>query len=85
MSYLIREGNIDGALELPGYKPDGTFNLNQTGTYDFVASDVVSLKVLETGIACKLASSNTDYPNNGMNTRNTTWKSRAILPGIETS
>jgi len=85
MSYLIREGNIEGALELPGYKPDGTFNLNQTGTYDFVASDVVSLKVLETGIACKLASSNTDYPNNGMNTRNTTWKSRAILPGIETS
>ena len=85
MSYLIREGNVEGALELPGYTPEGRFNLNSTGTYDFVLSDVASLKVLETAVACKLATSNSDYPNNGMNTRNTNWKSRAILPGIETS
>lgn len=84
-SYVIREPNAKGALDLPAYTPDGKFQLNKAGGFDFVLSDVNELIVLETALWCKLATSDSSYPNNAMNTRKTAWKSRCILPGLQTS
>lgn len=84
-TYVLRGENVAGALALPGYLPDGTYNLNKVGYFDFVVADVHTLNVLFTMLACKLSTSSVDFPARGLNTRSTTWRTRSIVPGVFTS
>lgn len=84
-TYVIREGGNPGALYTPGWQPDGTFNLNTAGAFDFVVADVDSLTVLFTMLHVKLGTQGVQFPARGLNTKTTTWRVSRILPGLNTS
>ncbi len=84
-TYVVREGEHPGALWTPGWQADGTLNINTAGLFEFSVIDVDTFQVLMTALNCKLSSQNAQYPNQGLNTRGTSWMLTHILPGLETS
>lgn len=84
-TFVLRGENIDGALQTPGWQWDGSNNINKAGYFDFVIMDLHSLEVLFTLIACKFGTQDVDFPNQGLNTKTTTWRTTRVLPGLQTS
>lgn len=84
-TYVLREGDVDGALPTAGWQADGTFNLNTAGESDWVMADVDTLRVLVTCLGTKQATENIQFPTRGLNTKGTTWRASRVLPGLETS
>ena len=84
-TFLLLGENVNGALFLPGWQADGSYNLNTAGSFDFTITNVYTGVVLKTALKCKLATESLAVPNRGLLTNATTWKSARILPGIQTS
>jgi hypothetical protein len=84
-TYVIRRGNEPGALATTGWTPDGQFNMNTAGEFDFVIADVNDLTILFTALGCKTSTESAQFPSRGLNTKSLTFRSSRILPGLETS
>lgn len=84
-TYVIRRASEPGALKTPGWQPDGTFNANTAGAFDFVIADVHSLTVLFTLLGCKLSTQGAQFASRGLNTKTTNWRATRAIPGLATS
>lgn len=84
-TFVLRSKALAGALTTTGWQPDGTYNLNTAGSFDFVIADLNTLEVLFTLMACKNNTINTQFPARGLNTRATQWKVSRIIPGLNVS
>ncbi|HNR90666.1 MAG TPA: hypothetical protein PKM65_20185 [Spirochaetota bacterium] len=84
-TYVLRGADIPGALKAPGWQPDGSCTINTAGLFDFALLDLHTLEVLFTLIACKIGTTNVQFPARGLNTKATTWRVMRALPGLQTS
>jgi hypothetical protein len=84
-TYLLLGEDVQGALSIPGWRPDGTSNINSSGYYAFTAIDIHTLTVLLTALGCKPGGRNVNIAVGALNTLGTRWQSKAVLPGLQTS
>jgi hypothetical protein len=84
-TYLLRARNEPGALYTTGWQPDGSFNLNTAGAFDFAFADLGTLDILLTCLSCKNSTIDTAFPARGLNTKQVSWRVSRVIPGLETS
>lgn len=86
-TYLLRGADIAGNLSLPGWQPDGSNNINapETGLYTFTGLDVHALTVLFTIMGAKYGGGDLAVSQGALMTRQTRWRGRHLLPGLQTS
>lgn len=86
-TFLLRGADIAGSISLPGWQPDGINNINDpdTGLYTFTGLDVHSLTVLFTVLGAKYGGGDLAIAQGALMTRQTRWRARMMLPGLETS
>jgi hypothetical protein len=84
-TFLLLGEDISGALSIPGWRPDGTNNINNSGYYTFTGLDIHTLSALFTIIGCKPAGRDLNIAVGALNTLSTRWMGRAMLPGLQTS
>lgn len=84
-TFLLRGADIAGSLSLPGWQADGTININSAGLYTFTMLDVHNLTVLHTLIGCKYGGGDLTIAQGSLITRQTRWRARYALPGLDIS
>jgi hypothetical protein len=83
--FLLRGANIEGSVSLPGWQSDGNNNINSSGLYTFTGIDVHTLTVLFTVIGAKYGGGDLTVAQGSLMTRQTRWRARMMLPGLQTS
>lgn len=84
-TFLLRGADVSGAVSIPGWQPDGSNNINNAGLYTFTGLDVHTLTVLFTILGVKYNGGDTTVAQGSLMTRQTRWRSRMLLPGLQTS
>lgn len=84
-TFLLRGADVSGAVSIPGWQPDGSNNINRAGLYTFTGLDVHTLTVLFTILGVKYGGGDTTVAQGSLMTRQTRWRSRMLLPGLQTS
>lgn len=86
-TFLLRGADVAGNVSLPGWQPDGNNNINSpdTGLYTFTGLDVHSLTVLFTILQAKYGGGDLAVTQGALMTRQTRWRARQMLPGLQTS
>ena len=83
-TFLLRGDDLTGAISLPGWKNDGTIDINSNGLYDFVGTDASKLTALFSLIGCQYTGGSLKIAQGELMTRATKWKAYRMLPGIKT-
>jgi hypothetical protein len=84
-SFLLRGTDIEGSLSLPGWKNDGSNDINNSGLYTFTGIDIHTLTTLFTVIGAAYAGSDLTVAQGSLMTRGSRWRGRMLLPGLQTS
>lgn len=84
-TFLLRGADIAGSVSLPGWQPDGTQNINSAGLYTFTGLDIHTLNVLFTAVGCKYGGGDLTIAQGSLMSRQTRWRARYLLPGLQTS
>lgn len=84
-TFLLRGAGITGSVSIPGWQPDGNNNINSAGLYTFTGLDVHTLTVLFTVMGVKYGGGDTTVAQGSLMTRQTRWRARMLLPGLQTS
>jgi len=84
-TFLLLGEDIEGALSVPGWRPDGSNNINSAGYYAFTVMDIHTLTVLSTALGCKPSGRDLNIAVGALNTLQTRWRSKLVLPGLQTS
>jgi hypothetical protein len=84
-TFVIRGQNVPGALYKTGFLPNGNYNANTTGEFDFTVVDTENLTVLYSMLRAKMGGSDIAFPARGLNTDSTNWRCTRVVPGLFTS
>lgn len=84
-TFLLRGADIDGSVSIPGWQPDGNNNINSAGLYTFTGLDVHTLTVLFTIMGVKYGGGDLTVAQGALMNRQTRWRARMVLPGLQTS
>lgn len=84
-TFLLRGADVQGSVSIPGWQPDGSNNINSSGLYTFTGLDVHTLTILFTILGVKYGGGDTTVAQGSLMTRQTRWRSRMLLPGLQTS
>lgn len=84
-TFVLRGADVPGAIYQPGWQPDGTYNSNTAGEFDFAVVDTELNTVLLTMLRSKLGTSNIAFPARGLNTNSLNWRCTRVIPGLQTS
>ena len=84
-TFLLLGSDIEGALSLPGWMPDGNNNINSSGLYNFTLLNVHTLTVLATVMGAKYGGGKLTVAKGELLKRSTKWKGRALIPGLQIS
>jgi hypothetical protein len=84
-TFLLRGADVAGNVSIPGWQPDGSININSAGLYTFTILDVHDLTVLGTIIGAKYGGGDLSVAQGQLMTRQTRWRARYMLPGLQTS
>ena len=84
-TFLLRGADIAGSVSIPGWQPDGSMNINSAGLYTFTCLDIHTLTVLLTCMGVKYGGGDTTIAQGSLMTRQTRWRSRMVIPGLQTS
>lgn len=84
-TFLLLGEDISGALSVPGWQPDGTNNINNSGFYTFTGLDIHTLTVLFTVLGCKMGGRDINIAVGALNTASTRWMGKMLLPGLQVS
>jgi hypothetical protein len=84
-TFLLKGTDIAGSVSLPGWQSDGTCNINSAGLYTFTGLDVHTLTVLFTLSGTKYGGGDVTIAQGALMTRQTNWRARMLLPGLQTS
>lgn len=84
-TFLLRGADIAGSVSLPGWLSDGNNNINSSGLYTFTILDIHTLIVLATIVGVKYGGSDTNVAQGALMNRQTRWRARMSLPGLQSS
>ena len=84
-TYLLRGADIEGSVSTPGWQSDGNNNINSAGLYTFTGLDVHTLSVLFTCVGVKYGGGDTTVAQGSLMAKNTNWRARMLLPGLQSS
>jgi len=84
-TFLLRGADIAGSVSIPGWLPSGNNNINSSGLYQFTGLDIHTLTVLFTCIGVKYGGGDTTVAQGSLMSRQTRWRCRKVLPGLQTS
>ena len=84
-TFLLRGADISGSVSTPGWQSDGNNNINSAGLYTFTGLDIHTLTVLFTLIGAKYGGGDTTIAQGALMNKQTRWRSRMMLPGLQTS
>jgi hypothetical protein len=84
-TFLLRGANIAGSVSMPGWQADGNNNINSAGLYTFTGLDVHTLIVLFTIMGAKYGGGDINIAQGALMDRQTRWRARMLLPGLQTS
>ena len=84
-TFLLRGADISGSVSLPGWQSDQNNNINSAGLYTFTGLDIHTLTVLFTVIGTKYGGGDLTVAQGSLMSRQTRWRSRMLLPGLQTS
>jgi hypothetical protein len=84
-TFLLRGTDIAGSVSIPGWQSDGNNNINSAGLYTFSGLDVHTLTVLFTILGVKYGGGDTTIAQGALMNRQTRWRARMLLPGLQTS
>jgi hypothetical protein len=84
-TFLLRGASVSGSVSLPGWQPDGNNNINSNGLYTFTGLDVHDLTVLFTALGVKYGGGDLNIAQGSLMTRQTRWRCRMLLPGLQVS
>ena len=84
-TFLLRGADIAGSVSMPGWQSDGNNNINSAGLYTFTGLDVHTLTVLFTILGCKYGGGALKVAQGALMDRQTKWRARMLLPGLQTS
>lgn len=84
-TFLLRGADVQGSVSIPGWQPDGSNNINSSGLYTFTGLDVHTLTILFTILGVKYGGGDLTVAQGSLMTRQTRWRSRMLLPGLQTS
>lgn len=84
-TFLLRGADIAGSVSLPGWQPDGNNNINSAGLYTFTILDIHTLTVLSTVMGVKYGGGDLTIAQGSLLSRQTRWRGRMVLPGLQSS
>jgi hypothetical protein len=84
-TFLLRGADVAGNVSIPGWQPDGNNNINSSGLYTFTGLDIHTLIVLFTIMGVKYGGGDTTVAQGALMKRQTKWRARSLLPGLQTS
>lgn len=84
-TFLLRGADVAGNVSIPGWQPDGNNNINSAGLYTFTGLDIHTLIVLFTIMGVKYGGGGTTVAHGALMNRQTKWRARMLLPGLQTS
>lgn len=84
-TFLLRGADVAGNVAIPGWQPDGNNNINSSGLYTFTGIDVHTLIVLFTIMGVKYGGGDLTVAQGALMNRQTRWRARQLLPGLQTS
>jgi hypothetical protein len=84
-TFLLRGADVSGNVSLPGWQPDGNNNINSSGLYTFTGLDVHTLTVLFTIMGAKYGGGDLTVAQGALMNRQTRWRARMLLPGLDVS
>lgn len=84
-TFLLRGADIAGSVSIPGWQPDGSNNINSSGLYTFTALDIHTLTVLFTILGAKYGGGDMNVAVGSLMSRQTRWRARQMLPGLQVS
>ena len=84
-TFLLRGADVSGNMSIPGWQPDGNNNINSAGLYTFTGLDVHTLTVLFTILGAKYGGGDLTVAQGALMNRQTRWRARMLMPGLETS
>lgn len=84
-TFLLRGSSIEGSVSIPGWQSDGSVNINSAGLYTFTILSVHDLTILATIVGCKYGGGDLAIAQGALMTRQTKWRARYMLPGLNVS
>ena len=84
-TFLLRGADIAGSVSMPGWQADGNNNINSAGLFTFTALDIHTLTVLFTLLGAKYGGGNLTVAVGSLMKRQTRWRCRMLLPGLQIS
>jgi hypothetical protein len=84
-TFLLRGADVAGNVSLPGWQPDGNNNINSAGLYTFTGLDVHTLTVLFTILGAKYGGGDLTVAQGALMNRQTRWRARQLIPGLNVS
>ena len=85
-TFLLRGSGIADAMSVPGWQPDsGDNNINAAGLYTFTGVDVHNAEILFTILGAKYGGGDITIAQGALMNRQTRWRARMFMPGLQTS
>ena len=84
-TFLLRGADIAGNVSIPGWLPDGSNNINSSGLYSYTILDIHTLIVLATILGAKYGGGDLNIAVGSLMSRQTRWRGKCLLPGLQTS
>lgn len=84
-TFLLRGADIAGSVSLPGWQADGNNNINSNGLYTFTGLDIHSLIILFTALGVQYGGGDLNIAQGSLMTRQTRFRGRMLLPGLQVS
>lgn len=84
-TFLLRGADVAGNLSIPGWTAEGQCLINQQGLYTFTGIDVHTLTILFTIMGAKYGGGDLSVAQGQLMNRQTRWRARMMLPGLQTS
>ena len=83
---MLRGSGIADAMSVPGWQPDsGDNNINAAGLYTFTGVDVHNAEILFTILGAKYGGGDITIAQGALMNRQTRWRARMFMPGLQTS